>query len=72
MRKFKNVITFNKDLFSQSNAWICYMCGEEVSGKNVKGSMQYPFCKKCFEEKFDNDFSLFWKSYEIHLMENTF
>ena len=36
---------------------VCVSCG----GKATRGSMKHPYCKKCFKERFDNDYDKYSK-----------
>jgi len=39
---------------------ICAGCGKSVDSKMAKGSLKHPICKKCYMEKFDNNFSKYF------------
>jgi len=43
---------------------ICVSCKTD---KRVKyGSMKHPYCKKCFDKKFDGDIDKYWEWMDKH------
>lgn len=53
-------------LKKEGSGVICAFCGKEPLAGEVQGSIKHPCCKKCFKEKFDNDYSKYQEFMRSH------
>ena len=61
-----DMFRFIKRIFLRKNKWICVNCGKAISSKKARGSMQRPYCMKCFKILFDDDYQKYWNAFFIH------
>ena len=39
---------------------ICVECGKSIEAREVRGSIKHPYCAKCFEKVWHNDYEAYF------------